>query len=154
VTNATGVRSVYRGGASTPQVLDIVGVAPPNTYQSNDNIVELGRKPFDNVGHGLTFAMSGQPDFAMGPADYNPSWVAISNWTKPLALGAGITEPSRNTHHTPLPQRFCVDHSCSLLTLSVVRLFVPQGQSPERRRDRRRHQLVVMGQQFHLRPAR
>lgn len=93
VTNATGTRKIYYQGNPTPHVESIINIAPVMTYFANDNIINISPPYFDNMVHGLTFIMNTSVVWATGPDINNYTYVNINNFTKPLALGAGIQEP-------------------------------------------------------------
>ena len=84
VVGASGTRVIYQGGKAAV-TSTIVGLAAPNTYNGNDNVMNAisgGGPYFDpSAPHGLTFIMSAQPVFAAGTAPGNMMYVNINNYT-------------------------------------------------------------------------
>ena len=84
VVDARGTRTIYQGGnaAVTSQ---ITGVAAPNTYNGNDNIIDniTSSGPFldANAPHSISFIMSAAPIFAAGTVPGNTQYVNVNGFT-------------------------------------------------------------------------
>ena len=98
VLNATGTRSIVRGGSTTAITSTIVNIAPVGAYSANDNIIGLTSPYFDNLAHGLAFILSAQPTFAYGQygggngIQGSGVYTNINNYSLPIATGAGVGE--------------------------------------------------------------
>ena len=95
VLGATGTRTIYSQGL-TASTVSITGVASPNTYGWNDNLIQL-TSPYLSSYHSVSFVTSAVPKYAAGVATFNyaPSglpYVNMQNYTVPRSTGAGVQE--------------------------------------------------------------
>ena len=94
VVGAVGTRTIQF--ANKVVTNNIIGLAPPKTWQSNDNLINLGA-PFLSPQHVLSFQLDGVANFATGPipgvTGTNSTFVSLSNFTGAYATtGMGIQE--------------------------------------------------------------
>ena len=95
VQGIVGTRTIQVGGKTYTN--KIVGLAPPKTWNSNDNLINLGA-PYLNSVHVLTYVLDGPAYFGSGaiPSVFgaNSTYVSLSNFTsgKYATTGAGIQE--------------------------------------------------------------
>ena len=91
VSAMSGTRTVYYQGQKSTQ--SIVGVAPVNAYNYNDNVLLLQAPYFDTLQHSVSYVLSGPAAFADGFINGSP-YVNINGYsTHPNAgPGKGMSE--------------------------------------------------------------
>ena len=94
VVGIVGTRTIQYAGKTVTN--KIIGLAPPKTWASNDNLINLGA-PFLSPVHVLTYQLDGVANFATGPipgvSGINSTYVSLSNFTGAYATtGWGIQE--------------------------------------------------------------
>ena len=93
VVGATGSRVVTVGKTTSP-AQQIVGVAPVNSFLSNDNVLVLSSPIFDSFSsspHSLSLQLSGPAQTVLGSTSA-ASYINLNNATLPRTGGLGFTE--------------------------------------------------------------
>ena len=112
VYDAVGSRSIVAQGQQ-PVARSITGIAAVNSYQWNDNELQLSPPYLDSY-HSLTFTLDGVASFVTGPAvsalyPNGSAFVNLNNNTLPSAAGDGVAESDNPINDG--------------VTLSIVALF-------------------------------